>query len=77
MKPFSCMTNNSRQKSKYLKNKNSFGDEIKINFSSFLKGFHLSEIVSDTTVNLLVTLSISQYQRHNKSIEKAQKRYFP
>ena len=40
------------QKRKHLENKRSFRDEIKKQFSSFLKGFQLPKIVSDMGVHL-------------------------
>ena len=45
------MTKNSEQKLKYLKNETSFKGEEK-HFSSFLKDFQFSEIISDLRVRL-------------------------
>ena len=46
------MTKKSKQKFKSLQNEKSFWDEIKKYFSSILKGFQLSKIISDLRVRL-------------------------
>ena len=51
IKPFFYMTKKSRQKFKNLESKKSFSREKSI-FSSFLKDFHLPEVVSDLRVRL-------------------------
>ena len=53
IEPFSYMTKNSEKKLKYLKNeKGEIKSGNKKHFSSFLKDFQLSEIVSDLRVCL-------------------------
>ena len=52
IKPFINITEHSRQKFKCLVNQKSFQGEKKKDFSSFLKGFQLSKLVSDLRVRL-------------------------
>ena len=52
IKPFCYMTKKSRQKFKYLENEKSFLRWNKKHFSSFLKGFQMTKILSDLRVHL-------------------------
>ena len=52
IKPLSWMTKKSGQKCKYVENKKKLLPWHRKQFSSFLKGFQLSEIVSDLRVGI-------------------------